>query len=322
MSAGPSESAPLYRDTRDLTPFRNPVIRTPVRELAGGVTGFVSGVVGRRDRGTLAIEGTVPRLQRMPGKAARSVHDAIFTSTEPDRLILLARAHPGWAGLCYLMAGLLAYRHGSFLRASELLQRGLSTRNDDDANSYAAAHLTHVVTKVEVAERVEVPVLFSEEAVFLALSHALRETGQPEAALAALVALPPSLPLALARCSLAAALGRDAEVVAETEGLLNADDLSAALLLVRARSLRKRGDYAAARAALQEVLRRRKTDFSLRNDALTDRALLLLDSGRKSLNPRDWQRRKPAELEAVRAIRKDDEMRKLWEQDWKQLGGD
>lgn len=322
MSAGPSESASLYRDTRDLTPFRSPLIRTPVRELAGGVTGFVSGVVGRRDRGTLTIEGSVPRLQRMPGKEARSVHDAIFTSTEPDRLILLARAHPGWAGLCYLMAGLLAYRHGSFLRASELLQRGLSTRNDDDANRYAAAHLTHVVTKVEIAERVEVPVLFSEEAVFLALSHALRETGQPEAALAALVALPPSLPLALARCSLAASLGRDAEVVAETEGLLNADDLSAALLLVRARSLRKRGDYTAARAALQEVLRRRKTDFSLRNDAMTDRALLLLDTGRKSLNPRDWQRRKPAELEAVRAIRKDDEMRKLWEQDWKQLGGD
>ncbi|MGX9899357.1 hypothetical protein ACW0JT_04735 [Arthrobacter sp. SA17] len=322
MSAGPSESAPLYRDSRDLTPFRSPLIRTPVRELAGGVTSFVSGVVGRRDRGTLAIEGTVPRLHRIPGKAARAVHDAIFTSTQPDRLILLARAHPGWAGLCYLMAGLLAYRHGSFLRASELLQRGLSTRNDDDANRYAAAHLTHVVTKVEVAERVEVPVLFSEEAVFLALSHALRETGQPEAALAALVALPPSLPLALARCSLVASLGRDAEVVAETEGLLNADDLSAALLLVRARSLRKRGDYAAARAALQEVLRRRKTDFSLRNDALTDRALLLLDSGRKSLSPRDWQRRKPAELETVRAIRKDDEMRKLWEQDWKQLGGE
>jgi hypothetical protein len=130
------------------------------------------------------------------------------------------------------------------------------------------------------------------------------------------------LPLALARCSLAASLGRDAEVVADTEGLLNADDLSAALLLVRARSLRKTGEYAAARAALQEVLRRRKTDFTLRNDALTDRALLLLDSGRKSLNPREWQRRKPAELEAVRAIRKDDEMRKIWEQDWKELGGE
>ena len=73
-----------------------------------------------------------------------------------------------------------------------------------------------------MAERIEVPVLFSEEAVFLALSHSLRETGQTEAALAALAGLPPSLPLALARCSLEAELGRDAEVVAETEGLLNA----------------------------------------------------------------------------------------------------
>jgi tetratricopeptide (TPR) repeat protein len=322
MSAGPSQPAPLYRDTRDLTPFRRPLIRTPVRGIADGATALVSTVLGRHGRGTLAVEGGTPRLQRMPGKAARSVHDAIFTSREPDRLILLARTHPGWAGLCYLMAGLLAYRNGSYLRASELLQRGLSTRNDDDANRYAAAHLSHVVTTVEVAERVEVPVLFSEESVFLALSHALRETGQPEAALAALAALPPSLPLALARCSLAASLGRDAEVVADTEGLLNADDLSAALLLVRARSLRRRGEYAAARAALQEVLRRRKTDFSLRNDALTDRALLLLDTGRKSLSPLEWQRRKPAELEAVRAIRKDDEMRKIWEQDWKELGGE
>jgi tetratricopeptide (TPR) repeat protein len=258
MSAGHSDSVPVYRDRRDLTPFRDALVRTPVREIAGGVGGLVS------------------------------------------------------AGLCYLMAGLLAYRHGSHLRASELLQRGLSTRNDDDANRYAAAHLSRVVTQVEVAERIEVPVLFSEESVFLALSHSLRETGQAEAALAALVSLPPSLPTALARCSLAAALGRDADVVADTEGLTNADDLSAALLLVRARSLRKLGDYGAARSALQEVLRRRKTDFSLRNDALTDRALLLLDNGRKSLNPREWQRRKPAELESVQAIRKDAEMRMIW----------
>ena len=141
------------------------------------------------------------------------------------------------------MAGLLAYAHGGHLRASELLQHGLSLRNDEDANRYAAVYLAGVVTRVEVAERIEVPVLFSEEAVFLALSHSLRETGQTEAALAALAGLPPSLPLALARCSLEAELGRDVDVVAETEGLLNADDLAAALLLVRARSLRRLGAY-------------------------------------------------------------------------------
>ena len=121
--------------------------------------------------------------------------------------------------------------------------------------------------------------------------------------------------MALARCSLAASLGRDADVVEDTEGLLNADDLSAALLLVRARSLRRLGANAAARAALQEVLRRRKTDFTLRSDALTDRALLLLDNGRKALNRRDWQRRQPAELETVKAIRKDAELHELWDRE-------
>ena len=65
------------------------------------------------------------------------MHSAIFGSTDPDRLITLARSYPGWAGLCYLMAGLLAYAHGGHLRASELLQHGLSLRNDEDANRYA-----------------------------------------------------------------------------------------------------------------------------------------------------------------------------------------
>lgn len=315
-----------YTDTRDLTPFRKPVVRTPVRGLAGSAGGVLTGLMAGRMPGTLTVEGGVPRLGKVPGRAAaktaKAVHSAIFASTDPDRLITLARTYPGWAGLCYLMAGLLAYSHGGHLRASELLQRGLSMRNDAEANSYAAVYLAGVVTRVEVAERIEVPVLFSEEAVFLALSHALRETGQPEAALAALAGLPPSYPLALARCSLAAELGRDDEVVADTEGLLNADDLAAALLLVRARSLRRIGSYGAARSALQEVLRRRKTDFTLRSDALTDQALLLLDAGRKTLGYRDWQRRKPAQVEAVKAIRKDAEMHELWDREYGSTDGD
>jgi tetratricopeptide (TPR) repeat protein len=310
----------MYRDHRDLTPFRTPVFRTPVRGLANGVGGAVSGVLSGRVRGSLPVEGGAPRLGkvggRTPGKAARTVHAAIFGNSDPDRLIALAHAYPGWSGLCYLVAGLLSYNRGGYLRASELLQRGMQVRNEDDANFYASGYLTHVVTRVSVAERVEVPVLFSEEGVFLALSHALRETGQAEAALAALAGLPPSLPMALARSSLAATLGRHEDVVADTEGLLNGDDLSAALLLVRARSLRKLGYHEAARAALQEVLRRRKTDFTLRSDALTDRALLLLDNGRKALTRREWQHRQPAELETVRAIRKDAELHELWDREY------
>ena len=323
MSAGPAESAPrpaLYRDPRDLAPFRTPVIRTPVRGLAEGVGGAVSGVLAGRIRGTLPVEGGAPRLGkvggRASGKAAKAVHAAIFGSSDPNRLIALAHTYPGWAGLCYLMAGLQSYYLGGYLRAAELLQRGMLTRNDDDANRYASTYLARVITRVSVAERVEVPVLFSEEGVFLALSHSLRETGQREAALAALTGLPPSLPMALARCSLSAALGRHEEVVADTDGLLNGDDLSAALLLVRARSLRKLGANAAARAALREVLRRRGTDFTLRSDALTDQALLLLVNGRRALTRLEWQHRQPADLETVRAIRKDAEMHELWDREY------
>ena len=159
--------------------------------------------------------------------------------------------------MCYVMAGLLAYKLGGYLRASELLRRGLTTRIDDDASQFSALYLGQVVTRVEVAERIEVPVLFSEESVFLALAHCLREMGMIESALEAVVGLPPSLPSALARCTAAFALDRHTDVVMCTEGLLNTDDLSAALLLIRARSQRARGDFESAQAALKEVLRRR-----------------------------------------------------------------
>jgi hypothetical protein len=318
MTAGQT-SGPIYRDTRDLTPFGNGQVRTPVRDIADGVGGILQSVLGGRDGALMSVDGAVPKLKRLPGKAARAVYDAIFRNADPNRLITVGREYPGWAGLCCVMAGLLAYKQGGYLRASELLRRGLTTRNDGDANQFAASYLTRVVTRVEVAEGIEVPVLFSEESVFLALSHSLRETGHLEAALQTVAMLPPSLPAALARCSLAFSLGRDKEVVVWTEGLLNADDLSAALLLIRAGSLRRLGAHSAAQQALKEVLRRRKTDLALRNDALTDRALLVLDNGRKSLNPRDWLRGRPAELETFEVIRKDVEERRLWEQEWKKL---
>lgn len=312
----------IFHDVRDLTPFREGYVRTPVRGLADGVNGVLSGVLSGRDHARLSLVGSVPRLKMLSSKPAKAMHEAVFSSTDPDRLLAFARTNPGWAGLCHIMAGLLVYKHGGFLRASELLQRGLTTRIDDDASQFSAMYLGQVVTRVEVAERIEVPVLFSEESVFLALAHCLREMGMTEAALEAVAALPPSLPSALARCTAAFSLERHRDVVVWTEGLLNTDDLSAALLLIRARSQRARGDFESAQAALREVLRRRKTNLALKNDALTDRALLALDQGRRTLTP--WSRRAapPAELESVEVIRKDAEMRRLWENDFRQLGGE
>ncbi|MFJ5958671.1 hypothetical protein ACIQC5_22265 [Paenarthrobacter sp. NPDC092416] len=322
MSEGPNgEFQSIFHDTRDLTPFRDGYVRTPVRGLADGVGEVLSGVLTGRDPARLTVVGDVPRLKRLSSKQAKAMHAAVFASTEPDRLIAVGRLYPGWAGLCHVMAGLLAYKHGGFLRASELLQRGLATRIDDDASQFSAIYLGQVVTRVEVAERIEVPVLFSEESVFLALSHCLREMGMTESALEAVVGLPPSLPSALARCTAASQLGRHRDVVLWTEGLLNTDDLSAALLLIRARSQRSRGDFESAQTALKEVLRRRKTSLALRNDALTDRALLALDQGRRTLTPRS-KRQAPPELETLEVIRKDAEMRRLWENDFKRLGGE
>ncbi|MHC6222704.1 hypothetical protein [Arthrobacter sp. MMS24-S77] len=323
----PGTRGAIFGDTRDITPFRNGHVRTSVSGLTEGLSGAIAGVLKGKAAGRIDVDGDVPKLKRMAGKTAKSVYDAIFTSTEPDRLITLARAYPGWAGLCYVIAGLLAYKHGGYLRASELLQRGLSIRIDDAASQFSATYLGRVVTRVEVAERIDVSVLFSEESVYLALSHCFRETGQTVEALDILASLPPSLPSALARCTAAAALERHTDVVGWTNGLRNADDLSAALLLIRAQSLRALGERAAAQAALAEVLRRKKTSLALRNDALTDRALSMLEIRRKpNLRPLVVKRvrgTKPegTELEAVDGIRRDVEVRRLWNKDFDEPGG-
>lgn len=326
----PGTRGAIFGDSRDITPFRDGHVRTSVSGLAEGLSGAIAGVLKGRAAGRIDVAGDVPKLKRLAGKTAKSVYDAIFTSTEPDRLITLARAYPGWAGLCYVIAGLLAYKHGGYLRASELLQRGLSIRIDDAASQFSGSCLGRVVTRVEVAERIDVPVLFSEESVFLALSHCFRETGQTTEALDILAGLPPSLPTALARCTAAAALERHADVVEWTEGLRNADDLSAALLLIRAQSLRALGERAAAQAALAEVLRRKKTSLALRNDALTDRALSMLEVRRRVPGARPPHplaikraRRKSegAELEAVDGIRRDVEVRRMWNKDFGEPGG-
>lgn len=312
----------IFYDARDITPFRDGYVRTQARGLAGGVSEILSSVLNGRDHSKLSVVGPVPRLKMLAPKPARAMYEAVYTSTEPDRILAFGRMYPGWAGLCHVMAGLLAYKHGGYLRASELLQRGLTTRIDDDASQFSAIYLGQVVTKVEVAERIEVPVLFSEESVFLALSHCMREMGMTESALEAVVGLPPSLPSALARCTAAFSLDRHRDVVLWTEGLLNTDDLSAALLLIRARSQRARGDFEPAQATLREVLRRRKTSMALRNDALADRALLVVEQGRRTLTPRSKRPAGPTEPETLEVIRKDAEMRRLWENDFRQLGGE
>jgi tetratricopeptide (TPR) repeat protein len=327
----PGAHGAIFGDTRDITPFREGRVRTSVSGLAEGLSDAIAGILKGKTAGRIEVAGDVPKVKRLAGKTAKSVYDAVFTSTEPDRLITLARAYQGWAGLCYVIAGLLAYKHGGYLRASELLQRGLSIRIDDAASQFSASYLGRVVTRVEVAERIAVPVLFSEESVFLALSHCFRETGQTAEALDILASLPPSLPSALARCTAAAALERHSDVVDWTEGLRNADDLSAALLLIRAQSLRILGEREGAQAALAEVLRRKKTSLALRNDALTDRALSMLEVGLRAPSPRPLRtlvtkRVRPGtseetELEAVDGIRKDVEVRRLWNKDFDEPGG-
>ena len=302
MASSDVDRQRTFHDPRDLTPFRGVRVSTPVH-----------GVLDR-----FARRSRSPRLRRFPAKVERAVFDAAFRSHEPERLVVLARSHSGWSGLCYVLAGLLAYRTHQHAQAAELLQRGLAGENEPAAAQFAADYLGAWSQWIELSEGVSVEVLFSEEAVCLALAHSLREIGHPGEALTALAPLPPSLPTTLAGARLAEILGRPVDVVSWTEGLTNRDDLAAALLLLRARVLRSLGRRADAQEAVREVLRRRRTPLVLRHAAMTERALLLVGVGRRrSLRKAHDGGQRPG---AKRT--KDAEVRELWLRDFERLTGE
>jgi tetratricopeptide (TPR) repeat protein len=301
---------PPFHDPRDLTPFRGAQVYAPVRGIRRRLAQRVTG----RTR--------APRLRPFASKVEKQVHAAVFAHAEPERLVVIARAHPSWSGLCYVMAGLQAYRSHHHAQAAELLARGLAGTSEPAAAAFATEYLGGVRHWIEVSEGVEVEVLFSEEAVCLALAHSLREVGRPDEALAVLAPLPPSMPTALASCRLAEVLGRPHDIVAWTEGLANASDLAAALLVLRARALRELGRRADAHAAVREALRRRRTAFAVKNSAATERALLMLGVSRRR---RGAAASAPSsafeELRALTQARRarDTEARELWLKDFEDL---
>lgn len=315
MASGELGRRPSFHDTRDLTPFRGAQVYAPVRGI------------GRRIAHRVAGRARAPRLRPFASKVERQVHAAVFAHGEPERLVLLARAHPGWAGLCYVMAGLHAYRLHHHAQAAELLSRGLAGASEPSASAFASEYLGAVRHWIEVSEGVEVEVLFSEEGVCLALAHSLREIGRPEEALDVLAPLPPSVPAALASCRIAEVLGRPDDIVARTEGLTNAGDLAAALLVLRARALRELGRRHDAQAALREALRRRRTAFAVKNAAATERALLMLGVGRpgrhrsRSGAPAEAPSSAFEELRALTRARRarDTEAREEWLRDFERL---
>ncbi|MGG5173131.1 hypothetical protein ACQR35_13305 [Pseudarthrobacter sp. J1738] len=282
MSSDQSREASAFHDPRDLTPFRGVQIHVPLLSVPGALGERIANA-SRRYRIRPLSPGVAPRLKPLTPRPVKHIHAAIFSGAEPERLITLARTYPGWAGLCYVMAGLQAYQMRQFPQAAELLRRGINTVNDDDAGRYIAENLMQLLTQVELGDGVSVRVLFSEEAVMLALAHSLDEIGEPEAALEVLEPLPASLAKVLAISQIAASLERHDLVIGLSDGLRNVDDLAAAILLLRARSLRAVGRLKDTEAAIAEILRRKRTSLLLRNAAMTERALLVLDAGWKAL---------------------------------------
>jgi len=274
---------PVHRETREITPFVGVVFQVSVRKIAGGLGQRIRAGRGLDPVNRFAFREGPGRLQGFSGKFAKALHAEITMGGGPERLILLARSHSGFAGLCYVLAGLRAYQGRQYPQAVELLRRGQETLVDDSAHRFMQRHLLGLVVEVELSDGVAARILYSDEALHYAAAHALREVGEVEAAVVELEQVPHSPAKALALAQLASLQEDFESEIRLSEGARNADELSAALLLLRARAQRQSGRLKDADETLTEVLRRKGTALQLRNAALTERALLVLDAGWKAL---------------------------------------
>ncbi|MFJ3957240.1 hypothetical protein [Arthrobacter sp. NPDC090010] len=273
----------VHRERRDITPFVGVVFQVSVRKLAGGLGERIRASRGLDPVNRFTFREGPGRLPGFSGKFAKALHAELGAGGGPERLIQLARTHSGFAGLCYVLAGLRAYQARQYPQAVELLRRGQATLVDDTAHRFMERHLLGLVIEVELSEGLAARILYSDEALRYAAAHALREVGEVSAAVEQLEQVPHSPAKALALAQLASLQEDYGSVIGLSEGARNGDELSAALLLLRARAQRQTGRFKDAEATLAEVLRRKGTALQLRNAAHTERALLVLDAGWKAL---------------------------------------
>ncbi|MDP5226796.1 MULTISPECIES: hypothetical protein [Arthrobacter] len=276
-------SPPIHQDARDITPFVGVVFQVSVRKLASGLGERVRASRGLDPVHRFSFREGPGRLPGFSSKFAKALHAELTAGGGPERFLRLAHGHSGFAGLCFVLAGLRAYQGRQYPQAAELLRRGRETLVDDAAHRFMERHLMGLVVEVELGDGVAARILYSDEALRYATAHALREIGDLPAAVVQLDAVPSSPAKALALAHLAGLREDYASVIGLSEGVRNGEDLSAGLLLLRARAQRQTGRLTDAQSTLGEIQRRKGTALQLRNAALTEQALLMLDGGVKSL---------------------------------------
>lgn len=252
---------------------------------------------GTRARPTAAPARTsAPAPAPKPGlfapAAEKALYQAVAAGTpRPDDLPKVGREHPEVRVLAAALEGFLQFQTGNHTRARECLAWAFAQPQDPFTLPFAVKYLTGASITVEISSGVSAALPMDKAALALAVAELHQEAGDLDAAIGTVERVdPPTVFAALSLAELYVEAGRYADAVEITDGMSNADDASALLLVFRGVALREQGFHDAAREAFKEALRFRTRASGVRHRALVERASSYLMQGRNAMARKDLEK--------------------------------
>lgn len=224
--------------------------------------------------------------------AEKALYQAVAAGTpRPDDLPKVGRDHPEVRVLAATLEGFLQFQTGNHARARECLAWAFAQPQDPFTLPFATKYLTGASITVEISSGVSAALPMDKTALALAVAELHQEAGDLDAAIGTVERVdPPTVFAALSLAELYVEAGRYADAVEITDGMANADDASALLLVFRGVALREQGFHDAAREAFKEALRFRTRAAGVRHRALVERATSYLLQGRNALARKDLEK--------------------------------
>ena len=144
--------------------------------------------------------------------------------------------------------------------------------------------------RLSVADGVLAELPVNRESLGLLLAELEQQDGDLDAAAAVVEHLNPTSVAALSLAELYSLMDRWSEVIEVTEGIENAEDVTALLLVYRGRAFRQLGYHEAAHETLKQALRFRSRQEQILNLARIERGKNYLDQGKRSQARKDFER--------------------------------
>jgi tetratricopeptide (TPR) repeat protein len=173
--------------------------------------------------------------------------------------------------------------------AKPLLESIFASKQEPTSTPFFQRYMNAHV-EISIAGGVTASLPLNRDAVGLTLAEIYQREGELAKAIDVVEQLEPSAYAAVSLAELYVDAERYADVVELTDGVENADDACALLLVFRGIALREQGYTDAAHEAFKEALRSRSRDAAIRHYALSERATNYVAQGKKGMARKDLER--------------------------------